>query len=88
MRPGRKPANAEEVERARRLGATLRAAREPVMSRDALAARTGLAVGTIQRIEEGRTTDPGFFTIARIARELDLRLDDLADGSATTKRQS
>lgn len=37
-----------------------------------------MSVETVRAIEKRGTPDPGFFTVARIARALGLSLDDLA----------
>jgi transcriptional regulator with XRE-family HTH domain len=40
-----------------------------------LAARSGVAYATVRKIERGETANPGFFTVADIARTLGLKLD-------------
>ncbi|OHV42305.1 transcriptional regulator [Parafrankia colletiae] len=67
------------AERARgcRLGALLREARGArAVAEIALAA--GLSVETLRKIESGRIPTPTFFTVAALARALDLSLDTLA----------
>lgn len=38
----------------------------------------GISVETLRKIETGRIATPAFFTIAAVARVLDLSLDDVA----------
>jgi transcriptional regulator with XRE-family HTH domain len=59
----------------------LRARRDspPAVSAEDVARRAGLSVETVRRIEKQATPDPGFFTVARIARSLGLSLDYVAD---------
>lgn len=67
------------AEHAARLAGALRAARERQgMSREELARRSGISTATLTKIESRATHDPGFFTIARMAGVLRVRLDDLA----------
>lgn len=73
----RKKNTEADRKRAGRLASTLRRARGD-RSRNDLAALTGVAPDTIKRIEDSRTADPGFFTVASLASALGLRLDDLA----------
>ncbi|KJL22955.1 anaerobic benzoate catabolism transcriptional regulator [Microbacterium oxydans] len=47
------------------------------MSRKELAKRSGVNESTIQKIEDGRSPNPGIFTIAAIAVELGLDVTDL-----------
>jgi transcriptional regulator with XRE-family HTH domain len=47
------------------------------ISRKELAARAGVAASTIQKIEEGKSANPGVFTVAALAVALDLDLTDL-----------
>jgi transcriptional regulator with XRE-family HTH domain len=52
------------------------------LSRDALAARSGLSPEGIRLIEDGHRLTPRFTTVAAMARALGLGLDDLARRSA------
>ena len=67
----------EERERGRWLGAALREARGE-RSMVEVSARSGIPVETLRKIETGRIVTPAFFTIAALARALDLDLEALA----------
>ena len=67
----------EERERGRRLGARLRQARG-LRSMVDVAAAAGIPVETLRKIETGRIATPAFFTVAALARALDLGIDELA----------
>ena len=73
----RPPLSPEERERGRRLGAVLRAARGSRTPAD-VAAASGVSLEALRKIESGRVPTPAFFTVAALARALDLPLDDLA----------
>lgn len=74
----RVPLTPEEHERGRRLGETLRAARGE-RSMTSVAAAVGMPVETLRKIESGRVPTPAFFTVAALASELALPLDELAE---------
>ncbi|MFE6735574.1 helix-turn-helix domain-containing protein [Microbacterium sp. NPDC057650] len=44
------------------------------ISRSELARRSGISASSIQAIEDGRTVDPGLFTVARLAVTMHLDL--------------
>ncbi|WP_037775870.1 helix-turn-helix domain-containing protein [Streptomyces albus] len=46
-------------------------------SAEAVARSAGISVETVRSIEKGRTTTPEFFTVAALATELGLSLDEL-----------
>ncbi|SCK05843.1 helix-turn-helix domain-containing protein [Streptomyces sp. WMMB 322] len=46
-------------------------------SAEAIARSAGLSVETVRSIEKGRTSTPEFFTVAALATELGLSLDEL-----------
>ncbi|MFE0042241.1 helix-turn-helix domain-containing protein [Streptomyces albireticuli] len=46
-------------------------------SAEAVARSAGVSVDTVRSIEKGRTSTPEFFTVAALAAELDLSLDEL-----------
>jgi transcriptional regulator with XRE-family HTH domain len=46
-------------------------------SAEAVARSAGISVDTVRGIEKGRTSSPEFFTVAALAAELDLSLDEL-----------
>jgi DNA-binding XRE family transcriptional regulator len=71
----RDPLQAWEIERGRRLGAILRAARGSA-SLGEVATAAGISVETLRKIETGRIPTPAFFTVAALARVLGLSLDD------------
>lgn len=47
------------------------------MTQDELARRAGVKLDTLRAIEQGRTRNPGIFTVLRLANELDVSLDAL-----------
>ena len=67
----------EERERGRRLGAVLRQARG-TRSMNEIAARAGVPVETLRKIETGRLATPAFTTVAALAAVLQIPLDELA----------
>lgn len=73
----RPPLSPEERERGRRLGALLRAARAGRPPAE-IAAASGVSLEALRKIESGRVPTPAFFTVAALARALDLPLDELA----------
>jgi len=73
----------EERERGRRLGAVLRQARGP-RSMSEIAARAGVPVETLRKIETGRIPTPAFFTVAALAAALDLDLSRLVTDTVAT----
>lgn len=46
-------------------------------SAEAVARSAGISVETVRSIEKGRTSTPEFFTVAALAAELGLSLDEL-----------
>lgn len=74
MRPPLTPA---ERDRGRRLGALLRSARGD-RSPAEVSAASGVSLEVLRKIESGRVPTPTFFTVAALARALDLPLDELA----------
>jgi hypothetical protein len=83
----RVPLTEDQRDRGRALGQVLRAARGP-RSAAAVAADAGLSLDTLRKIERGTIVSPAFFTVAALARVLDLDLAELvhtlmpADGPA------
>ncbi|MGW5210986.1 helix-turn-helix domain-containing protein [Streptomyces sp. NPDC004051] len=72
----RTPLTPEERERGERLGRLLREARgDRSMTR--VAASAGISPETLRKIETGRAPTPAFFTVAALARVLDLSMDEL-----------
>lgn len=73
----RTPLTSEQRDRGRALGSILRAARGP-RSAAAVAAEAGISLDTLRKIERGDIAAPAFFTVAALARVLDLDLTALA----------
>ena len=80
MRPPLTPA---ERDRGRRLGALLREARGS-RSPAEVAAASGVSPEALRKIESGRVPTPAFFTVAALARALDLPLDALVEALGDT----
>jgi transcriptional regulator with XRE-family HTH domain len=72
----RPPLTEQDRERGIRLGAALRAARGE-RSGVEVAAAAGISVETLRKIEHGRVPTPAFFTVAAIARAVDVPLEAL-----------
>ena len=72
----RPPLSPDERERGRRLGALLRAARGDRPPAE-VAAASGVSLEALRKIESGRVPTPAFFTVAALARALDIPLDEL-----------
>jgi len=73
----RPPLTPAERDRGRRLGALLREARG-ARTPGEVAAASGVSLEALRKIESGRVPTPAFFTVAALARALDLPLDQLA----------
>ncbi|TNY38857.1 helix-turn-helix domain-containing protein [Thermomonospora catenispora] len=73
----RTPLTDEERDRGRALGRALRAARGARSAAD-VAREAGISLDTLRKIERGAISAPAFFTVAALARVLDLDLDALA----------
>ena len=73
----RPPLTPAERDRGRRLGALLREARGARPPAE-VAAASGVSPEVLRKIESGRVPTPAFFTVAALARALDLPLDELA----------
>jgi transcriptional regulator with XRE-family HTH domain len=73
----RPPLSPEERARGERLGELLRRARGS-RSMTEVAAKAGVPVETLRKIESGRVPTPAFFTVAALAAALDLSLDTVA----------
>jgi len=73
----RPPLTPAERDRGRRLGALLRSARGS-RSPAEVSAASGVSLEVLRKIESGRVPTPTFFTVAALARALDLPLDELA----------
>jgi transcriptional regulator with XRE-family HTH domain len=77
----RVPLTAEERERGERLGAVLREARAE-RSMVEIAAKAGISVETLRKIETGRIPTPAFFTVAAIADAVGMPLENLRDAAS------
>ena len=73
----RSPLTELQRERGRALGRALQRARG-ARSAAEIAFRAGIALDTLRKIERGAMPTPAFFTVAALARVLDLDLADLA----------
>lgn len=73
----RPPLNTEQRLRGERLGQALRAARGS-RSMVEVAARAGISVETLRKIETGRVPTPAFFTVAALAQALEMPLSVFA----------
>jgi len=73
----RPPLTPAERERGRRLGALIRAARGD-RSPAEIAAVSGVSLEALRKIETGRVPTPAFFTVAALARALDVPLEHFA----------
>jgi transcriptional regulator with XRE-family HTH domain len=82
MRAGRKKGSDHPCAHlAPALGRRLRRAREDRnTTRDKLGSDAGIAVSTIAKLESGRITEPGFFTVWVICRALSYDFEDLFKG--------
>lgn len=70
-----------DVVPSRRLGATLRALREAAeIPRSVLARRIGVDPAALYQLES-RGTNPSFLLVVKIARALDLSVEDVADAA-------
>lgn len=75
---GRKPHTAGERAFGAELGRVIAARRtKRNMTGQALAEGAGLSVDGLRKLETGRVRDPGIQTVMRLARSLDVTLDQL-----------
>lgn len=83
----REPLTAQDRQRGAQLGSLLRHARGGRTAVE-IATGAGLAVETLRKIEAGRVPTPAFFTVAAVARQVGLSLDEVAtycsNGAAPT----
>jgi transcriptional regulator with XRE-family HTH domain len=74
----RRRADSRFAEQARVLASRLRSLRDQAgLTQEQLAARAGVAVGTVRKIETGTVVEPGFFTVLALARVLGAGDNDL-----------
>jgi transcriptional regulator with XRE-family HTH domain len=73
----RTPLTVMERERGAQLGRTLQEARHPRSAAD-VAVAAGISLDTLRKIEQGVIATPAFFTVAALARVLDIDLNQLA----------
>lgn len=83
----RLPLTPAEIERGRRLGALLRAARGGRSMLD-VALDAGISPETLRKIESGRVATPSFATIATIAESLGMSLDEVWSSVREPERDS
>jgi transcriptional regulator with XRE-family HTH domain len=84
---GRNATTDRELARGRALGAKLRRGRErKELTQQQVAEQAGLAYATVRKIEAG-TPNPGFFTVADLARVSGVPLQDLARRPGRPSRQ-
>lgn len=70
--------NQRILNREQYLGATIQTARKRVgLTQETMSRLTGLSYSTITKIERGAIAAPSIFTIYKIARAVDISLDDL-----------
>jgi transcriptional regulator with XRE-family HTH domain len=74
----RTPLTEADRARGRALGRTLQRARGRRSAAE-VALRAGISLDTLRKIERGAVPTPAFFTVAALARVLDLDLDSLAE---------
>ena len=79
MQAGRKPLSESTRRRGERMAKLIRTKRNRKgLTQEDLAEKSGVSAGTVRKIESAETLDPGFFTVADVARVLGLNLDALA----------
>lgn len=70
------------------LGRTIASAREAAgLTRSALAARAGLSLNTLMKVEQGHTLDPGVFKVAAVCDALAITVDDVVRSSLSSHRK-
>lgn len=74
----RHPLSEQERERGAALGRVLQQARGDRSAAE-IAGRAGISLDTLRKIERGAIAAPTFFTVAALARVLDLDLTSIAD---------
>lgn len=74
----RTPLTVGERERGAQLGRTLQRARCQRSAAD-VALAAGISLDTLRKIEQGVIATPAFFTVAALAKVLDLDLNELAE---------
>jgi transcriptional regulator with XRE-family HTH domain len=78
----RAPLTSSQRAEGRRLAEMLRAARQRrEVPQAELAVLSGVSVDTIRKLERDGILSPSFFTVARLARGLGVKLDALASSS-------
>lgn len=83
----RSPLTADERERGVALGRALQAARSGRSAAE-VAFRAGISLDTLRKIERGAIPTPAFFTVAALARVLELDLSTLAETLARARRSA
>ncbi len=76
----RKTLTADQIAEGKRLAESLKGARRALDREQAeLARRSGVSVDMIRRLEKNRVPTPSFAIVARLARDLEVKLDALAE---------
>ncbi len=74
----RRRADSRYAAQAARLAGRLRELRENAgLTQERLAARAGVAIATVRKIETGAVIEPGYFTVMALIAALDASPDDL-----------
>jgi transcriptional regulator with XRE-family HTH domain len=81
----RPPLSPEERARGERLGRALREARGQ-RSMTEIAAKSGVPIETLRKIETGRIATPAFFTVVALADALGISLEEIARRSSGPAR--
>lgn len=75
----RTPRDPRQLAEGRAVARSLRAARElSAVPQSGIASGSGVSLDTVRKLELEQILSPSFLTVARIARVLDLTLDQLA----------
>jgi transcriptional regulator with XRE-family HTH domain len=82
----RNPLTADERHRGLVLGRVLQRARDG-RSAAVVAMSAGISLDTLRKIERGAIATPAFFTVAALARALDLDLTALAEAVTAEERR-
>ena len=86
----RTPLTADERERGVALGRALQHARDGRSAAE-VALRAGISLDTLRKIERGAIATPAFFTVAALARVLDLdlcRVMELVDQEVSSRKRA
>ena len=77
----------EKQRRGARLASALAQGRRRAgLTQQALAVRAGVDVDLVRKIERMAVTEPGFFTVADLARSADVDMNELAERTRAPRR--